>query len=297
MTHHITAMLNAHPGGTGTEDKEKLAACIAACFECAQTCTACADSCLAEEKVADLARCIRTDLDCADICAVTGAVLTRQTGDSSAIAGQCSRPAGPPVPRAPPNAKSMRKCMNTAGSAPRPAAAAKTPARRSWSHSPRRTAAAPGSGCAAVGLVSTHILPFSRYSLLCTSRREPRPNPCMTEMTVAQARSRLLEAVDMARISHEPVHRLHRGRRVAALIDPACAGPPVPGRPPSNGRTRQGGDMRAACHRLQGVAGLLRRGRCAPVRVRPAESLPSCGRSPTPGLHPLPRGQSWPRRR
>jgi hypothetical protein len=85
MTHHITAMLNAHPGGIGSEDKEKLAACIAACFECAQTCTACADSCLSEDMVADLARCIRTDLDCADICAVTGAVLTRQTGDSSAI--------------------------------------------------------------------------------------------------------------------------------------------------------------------------------------------------------------------
>ncbi|MBT2597252.1 four-helix bundle copper-binding protein [Arthrobacter sp. ISL-72] len=85
MTHYITAMLNAHPGGTGSEDKEKLAACIAACFECSQTCTACADSCLAEDMVADLARCIRTDLDCADICAVTGTVLTRQTGDSSAI--------------------------------------------------------------------------------------------------------------------------------------------------------------------------------------------------------------------
>ncbi|APX02843.1 four-helix bundle copper-binding protein [Arthrobacter sp. QXT-31] len=85
MTHHITAMLNAHPGGTGSEDKEKLAACIAACFQCAQACTACADSCLAEETVADLTRCIRTDLDCAGICAATGAIVTRQTGDSSAI--------------------------------------------------------------------------------------------------------------------------------------------------------------------------------------------------------------------
>ena len=38
-------------------------------------------------------------------------------------------------------------------------------------------------------------------------------------MTVTQARSRLSEAVDTARVSHEPVYLLRRGRRVAALID------------------------------------------------------------------------------
>ncbi|HKU34437.1 MAG TPA: type II toxin-antitoxin system Phd/YefM family antitoxin [Paenarthrobacter sp.] len=41
----------------------------------------------------------------------------------------------------------------------------------------------------------------------------------MSEMTVTQARSRLSEAVDTARVSHEPVYLLRRGRRVAALID------------------------------------------------------------------------------
>ncbi|WP_254779901.1 type II toxin-antitoxin system Phd/YefM family antitoxin [Arthrobacter sp. cf158] len=41
----------------------------------------------------------------------------------------------------------------------------------------------------------------------------------MTEMTVTVARSRLSEAVDTARVSHEPVYLLRRGRRVAALID------------------------------------------------------------------------------
>lgn len=35
--------------------------------------------------VADLAACVRTDLDCADICAATGGILTRQTATNSAI--------------------------------------------------------------------------------------------------------------------------------------------------------------------------------------------------------------------
>lgn len=36
---------------------------------------------------------------------------------------------------------------------------------------------------------------------------------------MTDARSRLSEAVDTARVSHEPVYLLRRGRRVAALID------------------------------------------------------------------------------
>jgi hypothetical protein len=86
MTHHIGRMIDAHPAGTERQlDKEKLAACIGACFECAQACTGCADACLAEDMIAELTRCIRTDLDCTDICAVTGSVLTRQTGTDSEI--------------------------------------------------------------------------------------------------------------------------------------------------------------------------------------------------------------------
>jgi hypothetical protein len=85
MTHHISAMLNAHPGGTGNVDREKLAECIGACFECAQACTACADACLSEDMVADLAVCIRTDLDCADICVATGNILSRQTGRNTTL--------------------------------------------------------------------------------------------------------------------------------------------------------------------------------------------------------------------
>jgi hypothetical protein len=83
---HVQSMLDAYPKDLGGIDKDKLAACIAACFECAQTCTACADACLGEDQVADLVTCIRTDLDCADICAATGNVLSRRTGGDAGTA-------------------------------------------------------------------------------------------------------------------------------------------------------------------------------------------------------------------
>lgn len=85
MTHHISAMIDAHPRGAGSIDKEKLAEGIAACFECAQTCTVCADACLGEDMVSDLSACIRTDLDCADICTTTGNILSRQTGRNTGV--------------------------------------------------------------------------------------------------------------------------------------------------------------------------------------------------------------------
>lgn len=73
-------MLETYPRDLGNVDRAKLEACIAACFECGQVCTACADACLSEEMVADLTKCIRTNLDCADICETTGRVLSRHTG-------------------------------------------------------------------------------------------------------------------------------------------------------------------------------------------------------------------------
>jgi hypothetical protein len=73
-------MLETYPKDLGHIDRGKLEACIAACFECAQVCTACADACLSEDMVADLTKCIRTNLDCADICETTGRVLSRHTG-------------------------------------------------------------------------------------------------------------------------------------------------------------------------------------------------------------------------
>lgn len=77
---HIISMLEAYPNGLDGLDQQKVADCIAACFECSQTCTACADACLGEDMVAELTKCIRTNLDCADICTTTGNILSRRTG-------------------------------------------------------------------------------------------------------------------------------------------------------------------------------------------------------------------------
>jgi hypothetical protein len=74
------AMLDAYPTDLGGIDRQALIECIEACFDCAQACTACADACLSEDMVAELSKCIRTDLDCADICGATGAVISRHTG-------------------------------------------------------------------------------------------------------------------------------------------------------------------------------------------------------------------------
>lgn len=83
MTHPVNSMLQTYPKDVGNIDQQKLVECIEACFQCAQTCTACADACLAEDMVAQLTSCIRKNLDCADVCAATGNVLSRQTGNNA----------------------------------------------------------------------------------------------------------------------------------------------------------------------------------------------------------------------
>lgn len=83
---HTQAMINTHPAGR-TGDLDALVRCVEACFDCAQACTACADACLGEDMVADLRSCIRLNLDCADICAATGAIASRQTFTNEAVLG------------------------------------------------------------------------------------------------------------------------------------------------------------------------------------------------------------------
>lgn len=77
---NASAMLETYPADLGHVDRAKLTRCIEACFECAQTCTACADACLSEAGVVELIKCVRSNLDCADICETTGRVLSRHTG-------------------------------------------------------------------------------------------------------------------------------------------------------------------------------------------------------------------------
>jgi len=79
-------MLQAHPQFPALFGQDALAACIAACFDCTQVCTACADACLGEEgHLPHLVGCIRLNLDCADICAATGRVLSRMTQPDATV--------------------------------------------------------------------------------------------------------------------------------------------------------------------------------------------------------------------
>ncbi len=85
---NAAAMLQTYPG-TMNLDKELLARAIDEALACFQTCTACADACLSEEMVGELGKCIRTDLDCADLCEATVRVLSRHTGyDANITRGQ-----------------------------------------------------------------------------------------------------------------------------------------------------------------------------------------------------------------
>ena len=84
----IREMVASHPApvtGNGAEALE----CITACMECAQVCTTCADACLSESDVAAMVNCIRLNLDCAEVCRVTGTLITRPSHrDAPALRAQ-----------------------------------------------------------------------------------------------------------------------------------------------------------------------------------------------------------------
>jgi hypothetical protein len=76
-------MFRTHPRSTDPA----LAGVIDQLLACAQACTSCADACLGEDHhLTELVRCIRLNLDCADVCDTTARVLTRQTEFEPALA-------------------------------------------------------------------------------------------------------------------------------------------------------------------------------------------------------------------
>lgn len=75
---HTREMLESHPRPMRM-DGDQFADAINTLAGCAQSCTICADACLGEQMVEQLVRCIRLNLDCADVCAATAALLSRQT--------------------------------------------------------------------------------------------------------------------------------------------------------------------------------------------------------------------------
>jgi hypothetical protein len=71
-------LLDSYPR-TFDLDAGLLASTIDALTDCAQACTADADDDLSEPEVAEMVKCIRLCLDCADICTATASVTSRQT--------------------------------------------------------------------------------------------------------------------------------------------------------------------------------------------------------------------------
>ncbi|HKS49158.1 MAG TPA: four-helix bundle copper-binding protein [Amycolatopsis sp.] len=78
----VTEMVRTYPADLGEVDRDAVIRCIEQCMICAQACTACADACMSEpdDEIPMLRKCIRSNEDCADICATTERILSRHTG-------------------------------------------------------------------------------------------------------------------------------------------------------------------------------------------------------------------------
>ncbi len=72
----LRKMFSSHPN-PASDAGEVAFALVTAAAECSYVCTTCADACLEEPSASDLRGCIRTNLDCADICALTARLISR----------------------------------------------------------------------------------------------------------------------------------------------------------------------------------------------------------------------------
>jgi uncharacterized membrane protein len=70
-------LLDTYPRSFKVE-VDRLATTIDAIDDCAQACTADTSADLSEGNVGELVKCVRLCLDCADICAAAGAVISRR---------------------------------------------------------------------------------------------------------------------------------------------------------------------------------------------------------------------------
>ena len=65
--------------------------CIAACHACAVACQHCAASCLQEPDVKAMVRCIELDMDCAQLCQVSIALMAGASEFAPALCGVCAQ--------------------------------------------------------------------------------------------------------------------------------------------------------------------------------------------------------------
>jgi Domain of Unknown Function (DUF326) len=61
--------------------------CIQACHACVVACESCATSCLNDPQCTTMISCIQLDRDCADVCALTAQLMTR---DSVSVTQMCT---------------------------------------------------------------------------------------------------------------------------------------------------------------------------------------------------------------
>jgi hypothetical protein len=81
----LEKMLRSRPTGDLQFSKD-YAALLTLLARCATVCATCADACLGEKEIDPLRRCIRLDLDCAEVCATTARILVRQTDAPAELA-------------------------------------------------------------------------------------------------------------------------------------------------------------------------------------------------------------------
>lgn len=75
----IEKMIAEHPQVTD-DYNPSLGLAVRHAMYCSAICNSCADACLAEDM--DMNQCIRTCLDCADICQTTSRIAMRRTGSN-----------------------------------------------------------------------------------------------------------------------------------------------------------------------------------------------------------------------
>ena len=71
-------------------DYEQFFSCIDACLRCAQECDRCAEACRCEPRSAELADCIRLNLDCAEFCRTAASLMSRESHFSGEVCRVCA---------------------------------------------------------------------------------------------------------------------------------------------------------------------------------------------------------------
>jgi hypothetical protein len=65
--------------------------CLLACNECAAACLECAIACLNEDDPKAMVRCIKLDMECADVCRLAAASIARSDDHLKATCSLCAQ--------------------------------------------------------------------------------------------------------------------------------------------------------------------------------------------------------------